>query len=94
MQHNTVEALAGIHNLLGSPTRLIFVRELAAGPKTGAQLAAAAGVGVSAVSQHMISLRAAGAIERRREGKSIRFHLVEPRHALVTATLALLKAKG
>lgn len=86
--------LARVHALLGYPTRLAMIRELASGPKAGFELAEAADLSQSAVSQHMAKLKEAGLVLAARKPEHrqvIVFRLAEPQHPLVAATIALLK---
>lgn len=89
-----LDRLATIHGLLGSPTRLAFVKALASGPKSGTALAEEVGVSLSAVSQHMAKMREAGVIASSRDEavrQIINFRLAEPVHPIIAASLALLE---
>ena len=89
-----LDALADIHGLLASPTRLSFIAALASGPKSGIELAEAAGISRSAASQHVQKLKDGGLVGSVRDEtvRQIRnVSLVEPLHPVVSATIALLK---
>lgn len=93
----SLDRIATVHSLLGSPTRLAFFAALAGGPKSGTQLADETGVSLSAVSQHMVKLREFGLVESSRDPnlrQSILFRLAEPVHPVVASALALLAGNG
>ena len=75
----TKEALfaefAAVGKVLGNPKRLELLDLLAQGPRGVDDLAAAAGLGMSTCSAHLQTLREAGLVETRREGKRIFYSL-------------------
>ena len=75
----TKEALfaefAAVGKVLGNPKRLELLDLLAQGPRGVDDLAAAAGLGMSTCSAHLQTLREAGLMEARREGKRIFYSL-------------------
>lgn len=72
-----VAAVADRLRLLADPTRLTILCALAQGETNPGCLAELAGVGVSAVSQHLGKLRLAGVCRPRRTGQQIWYELVD-----------------
>ena len=66
---------AAVGKVLGNPKRLELLDLLSQGPRSVEDLAAAASVGMSTCSAHLQTLREAGLIEPRREGKRIFYSL-------------------
>lgn len=66
---------ATVGKALGNPKRLELIDLLSQGPRRVEDLAAAAAVGMSTCSAHLQSLREAGLVEARREGKRIYYSL-------------------
>jgi rhodanese-related sulfurtransferase len=66
---------AAVGKALGSPKRLELLDLLAQGPRSVEALAIAADVGVSTCSAHLQTLRGAGLVETRRDGKRIFYSL-------------------
>jgi rhodanese-related sulfurtransferase/DNA-binding HxlR family transcriptional regulator len=66
---------AAVGRVLGSPTRLELLDLLAQGPRSVEALAAAAALGMSTCSANLQTLREAGLVESRREGKRIYYSL-------------------
>ncbi|MGZ9886389.1 ArsR/SmtB family transcription factor [Rhodococcus ruber] len=66
---------AAVGKVLGNPARLELLDLLAQGPRSVDELAAAAGLGVSTCSAHLQTLRAAGLVRSRRDGKRIFYSL-------------------
>lgn len=66
---------AAVGKALGSPTRLELLDILAQGPRSVDELAATIQVGVSTCSAHLQTLREAGLIDARRDGKRIFYSL-------------------
>lgn len=66
---------AAVGKALGNPTRLELLDLLAQGPRSVDDLATAAQVGVSTCSAHLHTLREAGLLHTRREGKRIFYSL-------------------
>ena len=75
----TKEALfsefAAVGKVLGSPKRLELLDLLAQGSRSVEELASAAGLGMSTCSAHLQSLREAGLVATRRDGKRIYYSL-------------------
>ena len=67
--------LAEMLKALGSPGRLRLLAELLGGERTVEQLAAAAGLSVSATSHHLRILRALRLVRARRDGRHVRYSL-------------------
>lgn len=76
---STKEALfaefAAVGKVLGNPKRLELLDLLAQGPRSVEDLAETASLGMSTCSAHLQTLREAGLIEPRREGKRIYYSL-------------------
>lgn len=66
---------AVVGKALGNPKRLELIDLLAQGPRSVDDLASAADVGVSTCSAHLQTLREAGLVETRRDGKRIYYSL-------------------
>lgn len=66
---------AAVGKVLGNPRRLELLDLLSQGPRSVEDLAAAASVGMSTCSAHLQTLREAGLVEPRREGKRIYYSL-------------------
>ena len=66
---------AAVGKALGNPTRLELLDLLAQGPRSVDDLATAIQVGVSTCSAHLQTLREAGLVDTRRDGKRIFYSL-------------------
>lgn len=66
---------AAVGKVLGNPKRLELLDLLAQGPRSVEDLAETASLGVSTCSAHLQTLRGAGLVEPRREGKRIYYSL-------------------
>lgn len=66
---------AAVGKVLGNPTRLELLDLLAQGPRSVDDLATAAQVQISTCSAHLHTLREAGLVDTRREGKRIFYSL-------------------
>jgi rhodanese-related sulfurtransferase/DNA-binding HxlR family transcriptional regulator len=66
---------AAVGKVLGNPKRLELLDLLAQGPRSVEDLAVAAAVGMSTCSAHLQTLREAGLVETRREGKRVYYSL-------------------
>lgn len=66
---------AAVGKALGNATRLELLDLLAQGPRSVEALGAAAGVGVTTCSAHLQTLREAGLVEARRDGRHIFYSL-------------------
>lgn len=69
---------AEVIRALASPIRLAIVHLLGESPCEVWQLAERLGASSSLVSQHLAALRAAGLVEPSRDGRSVRYSLVDP----------------
>lgn len=67
---------AAVGKALGNPKRLELLDLLAQGPRGVDALADAAGLGISTCSAHLQTLREAGLVDARRDGKRIYYSLV------------------
>jgi rhodanese-related sulfurtransferase/biotin operon repressor len=67
---------AAVGKALGSPKRLELIDLLAQGPRSVEALADAADLGVSTCSAHLQTLREAGLVDSRRDGKRVYYSLV------------------
>jgi rhodanese-related sulfurtransferase len=66
---------AAVGKVLGSAKRLELLDLLAQGPRSVEDLAAAAALGMSTCSAHLQTLREAGLVDTRREGKRVYYSL-------------------
>jgi len=69
---------AEVLKVLASPRRLEILHVLADGPIEVGRLAAALGVSQPNVSQHLAVMRTAGMVEAERDGREIRYRLIDP----------------
>jgi DNA-binding transcriptional ArsR family regulator len=69
---------AEVLKTLASPRRLEILHALAAGPIEVGRLAARIGASQPNVSQHLGILRGAGLVEAVRDGREVRYALVDP----------------
>jgi ArsR family transcriptional regulator len=69
---------AQVLKILASPRRLDILHRLADGPLEVGRLAQATGASQPNVSQHLSVMRAAGIVEAERDGREIRYRLVDP----------------
>lgn len=69
---------AEVLKILASPRRLEILHRLAEGPCEVGRLAEALGASQPNVSQHLAVMRAAGVVEAERDGREIRYRLVDP----------------
>jgi len=69
---------ADILKTLAHPRRLEILHQLADGPCEVGRLAAILGVEQPNVSQHLALLRAVGLVEADRDGREVRYRLVDP----------------
>lgn len=72
------ELQAEVLKTLAHPRRLEIVHELAFGPRTVGSLADDLGLAQPNVSQHLALMRASGVVEAEREGREMRYRLVDP----------------
>lgn len=72
------ELHAAICKVLTDPKRLMLLEALRAGERSVGELAGELGVSLPNVSQHLAVLRAAGLVESRRTGQTVRYWLAEP----------------
>jgi DNA-binding transcriptional ArsR family regulator len=69
---------ASVLRALASPHRLRIVHRLGAGSLEVTELARSLGMSQAATSQHLAAMRAAGIVEARRDGRSVRYGLADP----------------
>jgi rhodanese-related sulfurtransferase/biotin operon repressor len=69
------DEFAAVGKVLGHPKRLELLDLLAQGPRSVEDLAGAASLGMSTCSAHLQTLREAGLVDTRREGKRIFYSL-------------------
>ena len=68
---------AEVLKTLASPRRLAILHSLADGPRGVGELAMEVRASQSNVSQHLAILRSAGLVEAERDGREVRYHLVD-----------------
>jgi rhodanese-related sulfurtransferase/DNA-binding transcriptional ArsR family regulator len=81
------EQLARVGKALGSGKRLELLDLLAQGPRSVADLATAAGLGLTTTSAHLQTLKQAGLVATAREGTTIRYRLADTDVAALYAQL-------
>jgi rhodanese-related sulfurtransferase/DNA-binding transcriptional ArsR family regulator len=86
------EQLARVGKALGSGKRLELLDLLAQGPRSVADLAAAAGLGLTTASAHLQTLKQAGLVATSREGTTIRYRLADTDVAGLYAQLRTVAA--
>ncbi len=69
---------ASLLRAMASPMRLRIIHLLGTGPREVNELARELGAGQAAMSQHLAAMRAVGLVEATREGRSVRYRLVDP----------------
>jgi ArsR family transcriptional regulator, virulence genes transcriptional regulator len=69
---------AEVLKTLASPRRLEILHALAKGPIEVGRLAEAIGASQPNVSQHLAVLRNAGIVEAERDGREVRYRLIDP----------------
>jgi ArsR family transcriptional regulator len=72
------EIQASLLRSIASAQRLRMIHVLAEGPREPRELAAALALGQAATSQHLAALRACGAVEATRDGRSVTYRLADP----------------
>jgi ArsR family transcriptional regulator len=72
------EQQAAICKVLTDPKRLMLLDALRASDRSVGELADELGVTLPNASQHLALLRAAGLVESRRTGRTVRYSLAEP----------------
>jgi DNA-binding transcriptional ArsR family regulator len=78
---------AEVLKILASPRRLEILHVLADGPIEVGRLAAVLGVSQPNVSQHLAVMRTAGMVESERDGREIRYRLVDPEVLVACAVM-------
>lgn len=86
------EQLARVGKALGSGKRLELIDLLGQGPRSVADLAATAGLGLTTASMHLKALREAGLVATTREGTRIRYRLAGDDVAVLFAQLRTVAA--
>ncbi len=69
---------ADICRVLTDPKRLMIIEALRGGDRSVGELADGIGVSLQNASQHLAVLRAAGLVDSRRVGTTVRYRLAEP----------------
>jgi DNA-binding transcriptional ArsR family regulator len=78
---------AQVLKILASPRRLDILHRLAEGPIEVGRLAQATGASQPNISQHLSVMRAAGIVEAERDGREIRYRLVDPEVLVACAVM-------
>lgn len=92
---------AELAKVLTDPKRLMLLDALRDADRTVGELATALGMSLPNTSQHLAVLRAAGLVDGRREGASVRYRIAEPSivdacdivHGIVDRRLAVRSAR-
>ncbi|HSD80832.1 MAG TPA: metalloregulator ArsR/SmtB family transcription factor [Solirubrobacteraceae bacterium] len=75
-----LDEVARLFALLSDPTRLRLLRQLHAdGELAVGELAERTGVSIANVSQHLNRMAFSGLVSRRRDGRSVRYSIGDPR---------------
>src|SRR5215207_3412262 len=77
LSQRDAQELAETLKALGSPGRLRLLTELLGGERTVEELAAAAGLSLSATSHHLRLLRSLRLVHARRDGRHVRYELFD-----------------
>ncbi len=86
------DQLARVGKALGSGKRLELLDLLAQAPRSVADLATAAGLGMTTASAHLQTLKRAGLVVTTREGTTIRYRLTDMAVAALCAQLGVVAA--
>jgi len=78
---------AQVLKILASPRRLDILHRLAEGPLEVGRLAEATGASQPNISQHLAVMRSAGIVDAERDGREIRYHLVDPEVLVACAVM-------
>jgi ArsR family transcriptional regulator len=78
---------AQVLKILASPRRLEILHRLAEGPIEVGRLAEALGASQPNVSQHLAVMRSAGIVDAERDGREIRYRLVDPEVLVACAVM-------
>ena len=73
------EVVARFFHGLADPTRVQILQFLLDGPRTAGEIVRHVGRYQASVSSHLTCLRFCGFVEARREGRNVRYELVDPR---------------
>jgi len=83
----SVEEAAKLLTSMANPKRLLVLCHLVEGERSVGELAGLAGLGQSAVSQHLAKMRLQGLVRTRREGQTIFYSLASDEVRAVLETL-------
>lgn len=72
------DVLARFFHGLSDPTRVRILRFLLDGPKTAGEIVSYVARHQPSVSSHLMCLRFCGFVEARREGRSVRYEIIDP----------------
>lgn len=75
----TDEVVARFFHGLSDPTRVRILRFLLDGPKTAGEIVRRVGRHQPGVSAHLTCLRFCGFVEARREGRNVRYEIIDPK---------------
>jgi ArsR family transcriptional regulator len=78
---------AQVLKVLASPRRLEILHRLAEGPIEVGRLAEALGASQPNISQHLAVMRSAGIVDAERDGREIRYRLVDPEVLVACAVM-------
>ena len=82
------EAFARFFHGLGDPTRVRILEFLLDGSKTAGEIVRHIGRHQPSVSAHLMCLRFCGYVEARREGRNVRYRIIDPRVRRILALAA------
>src|SRR5712692_1748707 len=77
LDHEDPEVVARFFHGLADPTRVQILQFLLNGPKTAGEIVRHVGRYQASVSSHLTCLRYCGFVEARREGRNVRYELID-----------------
>ena len=86
------EQVARYFSLLADPTRLRILSCLCAGERPVHEVVEKIGLTQANISRHLNILYRAGVVERRREGSSVLYHVVDPNFVDICRTVSITVA--
>jgi ArsR family transcriptional regulator, cadmium/lead-responsive transcriptional repressor len=79
LEHQDPEVVARFFHGLADPTRIAILQFLLAGPRTAGEIVRHMRLHQASVSSHLTCLRFCGFVEARREGRTVRYELIDLR---------------
>ena len=85
---------ARLFRALGHPARIAILSTLRDGEQCVCHMEAMLGLRQSAISQHLMVLRAAGLVEDRRDGWNVYYRRTRSSHAVLSGAMKLIASSG